>query len=427
MSKTPTILICTVGGSHQPIVTAIEELRPDHVVFVCTGRDPATGKAGSDILITGKGNCIKADRGDDKPTLPAIPVQCGLVAGQYTLAITVSDDLDQVYLDCMQAIKKNLRDFPNAKIVADYTGGTKSMTTGLVLAVLQYPEIELQLVTGSRADLVRVRDGSQASALANIEQIRFQRLLVPYRQCWERYAYSEAEAGLKQIAAPRDEQLRGSLTRFRELSRAFSEWDNFNHGAALEILQAYAPALPGEMKPFIGMAMRLTDKDPKKRDAARLYDLFLNALRRARQGRYDDAVARIYRLIEWTAQWLLLHQCDIDTSDVKEEQIPVGMQLTQNREQRWQAGLFNAWQLVKAKTTGAASTFIAEHEDPLQNHIKIRNQSILAHGFTPVGVQNWQGIAEFIADKFIPMLLQETACVGIKKLPEQLPDAYRES
>lgn len=424
MSDTQTILICTVGGSHQPIVSAIEELRPDHVVFVCTGKDPATGRPGSDIQITGKGNCIKANYGDDKPTLPAIPVQVGLTADQYTLVKTVSDDLDQVYLDCTQTIENTLRNFPDARIVADYTGGTKSMTTGLVLAVLQYPEIELQLVTGSRADLVRVRDGSQASALANIEQIRFQRMLAPYRQCWQRYAYSEAEAGLQQIAAPRDNQLRATLNKFRDLSRAFSEWDNFNHGAALDILQTYAPALPGGMKPYIGMVMRLNDQDSRKRDAARLCDLYLNALRRARQGRYDDAVARIYRLIEWTAQWLLLHQCGIDTSDVKEEEIPAGIQLTQNREGRWQAGLFIAWQLVGVKTTGAASKFIEREEARLQNHIKIRNQSILAHGFSPVGEQNWQAIEAFISDEFMPMLLQETACVGIKTLPQQLPDAY---
>lgn len=424
MNNTQTILICTVGGSHQPIVSAIQELQPDYVMFVCTGRDPATGRPGSDTQITGKGNCIKARREDDKPSLPAIPLQCGLEPGQYTLVITVSDDLDQIYLDCMQAIEKTLQDFPEARIYADYTGGTKSMSAGLVLAVLENPGIELQLVTGSRADLVKVRDGSQSSALANIEQIRFQRMLAPYRQCWGRYAYSEALSGSREIPMPGPQQLRAQLTRFRELSRAYSEWDNFNHQTALNILQHYAPVLPGAMKPYIGMVMRLNDNDPKKRDAARLYDLYLNALRRARQGRYDDAVARLYRLVEWTAQWLLLHQCGIDTSDVSEVDIPADMQLTQNREGRWQAGLFLAWQLVRVKTAGAASEFIKTDGNQLQNHIKTRNLSILAHGFSPVDERNWQAIAEFIAERFIPMLLQETACIGIKTLPEQLPDVY---
>lgn len=70
-----TILICTVGGSHQPIVSAIQEQQPQHVIFICTDKDPATGRPGSINQIEGKGNCIKANFNDDKPTLPNIPTQ----------------------------------------------------------------------------------------------------------------------------------------------------------------------------------------------------------------------------------------------------------------------------------------------------------------------------------------------------------------
>lgn len=73
-----TILLCTVGGSHQPILTSVKENRPDYVCFFCTGRDPDTGKRGSIDQVTGKGPVIKAKREDDKPTLPNITVQAGL-------------------------------------------------------------------------------------------------------------------------------------------------------------------------------------------------------------------------------------------------------------------------------------------------------------------------------------------------------------
>ena len=57
MSRTwhPKFLLCTVGGSHEPVLTAIRALDPDHVVFVCTGRDPGTGRAGSEQQVVGKG------------------------------------------------------------------------------------------------------------------------------------------------------------------------------------------------------------------------------------------------------------------------------------------------------------------------------------------------------------------------------------
>jgi len=418
------ILICTVGGSHQPIVSAINDQRPDYVIFICTDKDPATGRAGSSSQITGTGNCIKAQFSDDKPTLPNIPAQTGLTSEQYEVCSTLSDDLDQIYLACSCAIDSVFNRFPNAKIIADYTGGTKSMSAGLVMAALEYQNIELQLITGSRGDLIKVHDGSQYAACANIEQIRFERLIAPYRQAWTRFSYSEAEAGLQLIKAPNNNQLRGDYARFRELSHAFAEWDNFNHQAPLVILQRYAPSLPDQLKAYLAIAMRLNDNNIAKREAAQLLDLYLNAQRRAAQGRFDDAIARVYRLIEWTAQWLLKTQCHIETANVDQAAIPEGVTLTQNRDGQWQAGLFAAWQLVKFKTAGEAASFIHREEKNLFNHIKIRNKSILAHGFEPVKACDWQIIQSWLDQQFIPMLLAEAASVGIKELPAQLPKQY---
>lgn len=424
MQPIHTILICTVGGSHQPIVSAITENQPDYVVFICTDKDPATGRAGSNSQITGKGNCIKAHFADDKPSLPAIPIQAGLTTEQYQIICTPSDDLDQIYLACSQAISTLNQTHPDAQLIADYTGGTKSMSAGLVLAATETPELDLQLVTGNRSDLIKIHDGSHYTAQANIEHIRYQRSIEPFQQSWQRYAYSEAEAGLKNLIPPRNNQQRAALNRFRDLSNAFAEWDNFNHKEALQILQRYAPGLSAEMKPYLAIGMRLNDQNAQKQDAARLYDLYHNALRRAEQGRYDDAIARIYRLIEWTAQWLLQQHCQIETANVPAEQIPTEVELSPNREGQYQAGLYAAWQLVKYKTNGAAAEFITQQEKNLLNHIKIRNQSILAHGFSPVAKADWQQLAEFIETHLIPMLLKETASVGIKKLPLQLPHQY---
>lgn len=416
------ILICTVGGSHQPIVSAINDLRPDFVVFICTDRDPATNQPGSRVQIEGKGNCIKAHNGDANPTLPNILTQTGLASEKYEMVLTLSDNLDRIYLDCVTAIDDISRRFPDARIVADYTGGTKSMSAGLVMAVVESPGIDLQLVTGSRADLIKVQDGSQFSGKADCERVRYRRLTEPYRRAWQRYAYSEAVAGLAGLKPPGG--LRDEYTRFRELSRAFAEWDNFNHAQALSILKTYAPSLPDHLKKYLSTANQLNDNNQNKCDAARLLDLFRNAERRAAQGRYDDAVARIYRLIEWSAQWLLKVQAGIETGDVRPEQIPDHLTLTQNRKGQWQAGLFNAWQLVKHHTKGPAAAFITEQENTLRSHIEARNTSILAHGFTPIQNNQWQPIYAWLESQFIPMLLEETAKSGIKTLPAQLPDDY---
>lgn len=416
------ILLCTVGGSHQPIVSAINQMRPDYVVFICTDKDPASGQPGSRMQIEGKGHCIKASNQADKPTLANIPTQTNLAAESYEIVLTLSDDLDRIYLDCSHAIDALIKRFPSAKIAADYTGGTKSMSAGLVMAAVERLDIDLQLVTGSRTDLVKVQDGSQFADRADCERIRYRRLSEPYRRAWNRYAYSEAMAGLNDFKPPKG--MRDDYTRFRELSRAFAEWDNFNHAQALTILQPYAPNLPEAMKTYIGMAMRLNDQNRGKREAARLFDLYRNAERRAAQGRYDDAIARVYRLIEWTAQWLLESHCGILTSDIKPEQLPESMTARSNRDGKIQVGLFDAWQLIKHKTQGPASRFIQEQENTLLNHTKIRNASILAHGFTPIRIDEWQTIYHWLEACFMPMLLEEAGKVGIKQMPEQLPNHY---
>jgi CRISPR-associated protein (TIGR02710 family) len=417
------ILICTVGGSHQPIVTAINELQPDQVIFICTDKDPATGQPGSEKQITGKGNCIKAKFSDENDNLPNIPSQTGLEVGQYQVYLTPSDDLDGIYQTCLEAIQQAYSQTPKAIISADYTGGTKSMSAGLAMAAMEFPNVQLQLVTGASKDLQKVHDG-QYAATANSQQIRYQRQIAPYQQAWQRYAYAEAQAGISQIKPPTSIDIRGQYNQFKDLSKAFAEWDNFNHLQATEILSIYAPKLPENYKQYLGIVQRLNNKDPQKREAARLWDLYLNAQRRAAQGRYDDAVARVYRLIEWTAQWILESQCNIKTADVAVEQIPEGVHLSQNKKGQWQAGLFNAWQLVSLKTQGAAAEFFKTQQDNLSNHLQIRNFSILAHGFEPVSAENWQAFQGWLEQQFVPMLLAETTKVGIKTIPMQLPSQY---
>lgn len=420
-----TLLLCTVGGSHQPIVSAIETLRPDFVCFVCTGKDPGTGKPGSDVQITGKGNIIKANFNDDRPSLPNIPTQTGLAEDRFEVRLCPADDLDAVFRAGFEALASLKLRFPEARLVADYTGGTKTMSAGLVAAALETDGVELQLVTGNRADLVKVRDGWQEAGEAKADDIRLSRRMNPYLRAWSRYAYDETASGLASLTMPKDTALRSRLAKARDLSRAYAAWDRFEHGEALAMLQSYAAVLPAEFREHLGVLQRLCAKaDDPKREPALLFDLYRNAERRAAQGRYDDAVARLYRLLEWTAQWLLRRDCHVETANVPEDFPPAGFELPRNRDGKLQAGLFAAWDLVGAKLKGEAASFIGEERARLQNHIQARNNSVLAHGFTPIGQQHWQDMHGWLESRFLPVLLAESRPAGIRALPPQLPKAY---
>lgn len=416
------ILICTVGGSHQPIVTAIREAAPAFVCFLCTDRDPVTGQLGSRVQVEGKGSIIKAHPKDEKPTLPNIPTQAGLKSEQYEVRVVPADDLDGVVSKSVAIITGLRRLYPDGQFLADYTGGTKTMTAGLVMAALEIEYVELRFVTGARGDLVKVHDGTQRSAAASAERVRLQRAMAPHLAAWERYGYAEAAKGLGRLKAPSDGSLSGELQIALDLSVGFDAWDRFDHKEALERLNIYRPRIGAKAGLLLTFLEILAAEDGcARKEPARLLDLWLNAQRRAAQGRYDDAVARAYRLLEWTAQWLLREQAEIDTTDIPENKVPEGLGIQPNREGKWQAGLFAAWGLVACYLQGAPKRFADTERNRMREQLLVRNSSILAHGYTPIVAETWQRLNIWMEGEFLPVLHEAASNQRVRITPTQLP------
>jgi CRISPR-associated protein (TIGR02710 family) len=282
-----TILLCTVGGSHQPVLTAIRELEPAFVLFFATGRDQATGRAGSIDTVTGQGHPVEVRRcGEVVERLPNIPTQAGLAEDRFKVVEVPADDLDEAVAAMTAAIAEQRRRFAEALFVADYTGGTKTMTAALVMAALEADDVQLQLITGDRTDLVKVRDGSQAGLAVSAEGIRLRRAMQPLLAGWRHFAYGAAADGLGRLPHPRDTALRAELQIARGLSRAFDAWDRFDHAAAGEQLEHYRPRLVKDAGATIiplFTALKHLNAEPEspQRTPARLWDLWLNAQRRA--------------------------------------------------------------------------------------------------------------------------------------------------
>lgn len=405
------VLICTIGGSHQPVLKAIEKVQPAFVCFICTDRDPETGKAGSETRITGRGNVI-AEKTGASPSLPNIPALAGLSVDQFQICTVPADDIDVSFTAIRAAMLELRSRFPGAQIIADYTGGTKSMTAALVIAALENDDIDLQLVTGARSDLNEVAHQTEYAISANIDTIRLERAMWPYLEAWRRYAYDEAGAGLARIPVPSNTELRARLNLARNLSNAFAAWDRFDHKQALMNLQPYRSRIGSKLGLHLKALEMLIKEDDKRREPLQLYDLWLNAQRRAAQGRYDDAVARVYRLIEWTAQWQLRIHAGLDTADIPEDQIPADMKLARNRQGRYQAGLFQAWMLLSRLLDNPAAEFFKNHENELLNNLLVRNQSILSHGYCPIAQVEWKPVHDWMVSIFLPMLRESIRADG---------------
>ena len=417
-------LFCTVGGSHQPIIKAIRELVPDFVVFVCSEDDPATLKKGSWVQVEGEGMVIKASPKEENPTLPNIPTQLGLARERYAVLRVPADNFDTIYDRVRREMQSRRRQ--GARIMADYTGGTKTMSAALAVAALD-EGAELHVVTGARPDLDRVREGTESVKSAPVGIVRFRREIERALAPWRRHAYAEAEAFLARLHPPSQQEWEKLHVRARVLSRAFAFWDAFAHEQARDALEMLRDLLARSGHADLVSTLQALTGDGNKSEALRIADLWRNAERRAAAERFDDAVARWYRMVEWVAQWLLRTRAGIATADVPPEKALEGMQ--PGPDGRIRVGLMDAWRLAAtlADRGDDVAGFWNEHANAVRDLVQLRNGSVLAHGFHPLDRQAWAKVEEWTEKHFLPWWKGVT---GIRKLPAQLPndgEAFLES
>jgi CRISPR-associated protein (TIGR02710 family) len=297
------------------------------------------------------------------------------------------------------------------RVVADYTGGTKSMSAALVLAAFE-AGADLQLVTGRRGDLVRVLDRTEREIAIGTRRVSVAREFERLAAGWGRFAYQEAAEGftrlwndLKAEGASRDELRR--LTRAKELSEAFAGWDAFDHkSAAGGLAKAIYKGLPIDGRDdWSALAAALVREQSAPWRALHLCDLWRNAQRCAARGRWDDGVARLYRLWEAMAQWLLWADFRLDTAVVE-------------------TGLKRSWDLYRhLRPEGEAAAFWQREWAGLDEKLVIRNRSILAHGGDRVSQAGWRTLSEWTEAGLLQLLAHEAERLGEAHGMPQLPAA----
>lgn len=423
------VLICTVGGSHQPILKAIQSTSPIYTVFVCSQPNAITKASGSDVQILGTGKVI-ATKGDAKLTLENIPTQAQLPTESYEVILIPDDDLEPGFAAISETLDALHTRFPGARIIANYTGGTKTMSAALVLAASERSWTYLEITTGSRTDLVKVIDGSEHVIAMPTTTLRIERQAQILLQYWKTFSYAQAHQGLDALlrsepSIPTEHRTR--LSRSIILSKAFDAWDRFRYDKALELLETLSPTLKGDIAPYLS-TLHLILKGNNKGEILVLFDLWNNAQRRAEQNQWDDAVVRCYRLIEATAQWILKTHHEIDTSDIPPQRVPPTIDLSANSHGRIQAPLYKSWELIETLHNGPAKDFIRSQFSALRSHIEIRNKSFLGHGLAPISEKEWTEIRAWIQNAMIPMLQQEGQGIGLRipptQLPQSVPDAW---
>ncbi len=409
----PRILVVSVGGSCDPVVNACREHRPDFVYFFCSG-----GPRGSSVAVDGEGHPCGDPRTTTcpgcgarvplgNPEGEAIVRRLGLGPDAYEkVEVEDPDDLAACYRVLVETEGEIARRFgPDAEVVANYTGGTKTMSVALALLAVLRERWDLALNKGPRVDLIRVR-GGDIPVLSDKFEVTAELYRAQVAGFLRRYAYDAADETLARVTAtqrlPSGQQKR--FLRVRRLCQAFHAWDVFDHRRALELLRLEG----GEkLAPFIVAAVDLVGEGRKASGYEVVSDLLLNAERRAAQGRYDDAVARLYRAVEMVAQVRLERQWGTQSGNVALEKLPEFLReryrQLRDGEGRIRLALTRSYELL-ADLEDPVGQLWRRHRPRLLDALEARNGSILAHGTTPLGpgdyARNASVFREFIEEVF---------------------------
>ncbi len=389
------VLVLTVGGSCDPLVNAIRGRRPDFVCFVCSA-----GSKGSEITVDGPGKPCKGKDADKE----SIVSQAGLSQERYRkFTVDDPDSLEECYR-CMEKVERFIYDEfgPDAEIVANYTGGTKTMSVAIAVFSLSRETWKLEFNRGQRTDLVKISYGDAPFAVSKQEVFVRQQLDTTIRTLLEKHHYAEAVEvmdGLTKETLFPDTMNR--LLRLYNICRAFDFWDRFEHRMAFDLLKVYAKT---EFSRDYLIPLRKIVEGYKATGYEKVWDIVLNAERRSIQGRYDDAVARLYRATEMLAQTRLKLQYNLDTSDLPLEGVPEDLREDYAKlggDGKVKIGLDRAYRLL-AGLKDPVGEFYMGNEGRIKNALLRRNSSILAHGTDPISENEYRQVKEILVG-FIEM------------------------
>jgi CRISPR-associated protein (TIGR02710 family) len=384
-----TLLICTVGGSPEPIVQALLHWRPAAVRFVVSAQTRPAVDAVLASYATQTGGplppgCYELISVDDPQHLGTV------VASLRPLA---------------EAVDKWSTRGENYRVVADLTGGTKCMSAALALVARRWP-CKFSYVGGDR----RSKDG------VGIVEAGSERI-VPADNPWNALGYQAVEDVVTvfncggyaaatvllqtAITSADDPAVKRELNTLKAVCDAYAAWDRFDHQMART---RFDDALKNrnDLAAIFADGQKLLQRldqhrkrvaelaDATEPTAAWVEDLLCNANRRAEEHRFDDAVARMYRGFEALAQVRLREGHGIsDTEAVALSSLPDGLRAAwkgrEHSDGNVKLGLQDGYRLLKELGDDLGGRFTQCGLDGERSPLVARNQSILAHGFQPVG------------------------------------------
>ncbi len=412
-----TVLISSVGGSADPVVHAVRQNAPlDFVYFLCSSGTSDTASEHTIAHVTYRklrGDCPNCKKKfETQVEVRPIAEQASLTQERFeVIAAADPDDLADVHRACQEIVQRLHARFPGGEVsvLANYTGGTKTMSVGLAVAALRNGwRLQTNHTGAGRTNLISVQSGDIAlpqDSAGILAEDRLERAA----SLEARHDYSGAlqllEETLVRAVIPHD--LRDRVLAKRAHCQMWSAWDRLDYDNALSIAQGHSA-----LQDFVARLKelrRIRDLTegadhwvpPSLTGMALVEDVIANAGRCRERGRFDDAAARLYRATELLAQVRLRRKFGIRTSDVPQdrpEYTPSTRELLaankNERTGRIELGLRAAYQFLAVLADPLGQKFI-QTEESVHAFLAARNHSVLAHGLRPLSIDDAATLAEW--------------------------------
>lgn len=435
MDNKKYVLILSVGGSPKPLIKSVSDANPEIVYFLHS----EDSKKDADE--------VKSHFKDE-----SIEWEYRLIKDHES----IKDTFDTAF--------KLLNELDENKyfIHLDFTGGTKAMSSGLVLASTNFSKINKYTYVGSSSKDGRdkegvgiVRDGSELiKNQFNPYEIYALKEFDKGMSFFNNYQFNAALDNFKSAEEMVNDEKGMKLAKFYQtLIYLYSAWDKFeakvnyhnpktdvdekillttflqkkildvlNNDELLsedkEVHEEFYAQIELNLK-FLRNKISKGNRHINENIKYYLPDLINNANRRIEEGKYDDAVARLYRAMELIAQVSLNEKGVISKKHLKNNLVfyinknAFEFETKNKRGIVGKLGLSNnpdfmdeesstfklpsrkSYELLRCLDSDEARQYIADTE--MSNLVNSRNDSILAHGLEPIN----KDLADKLYDKIL--------------------------
>lgn len=210
------------------------------------------------------------------------------------------NDMDYVF----ERFKYKINEFPNSDIIINYTNGSKKLSAAAIIIARLYG-FKIQ-------DKFVIEDTSKLTEFNVVEENTSGSIMYIVKKLFNNYSFIIA----KELLEENFNDLNMVEQRFSEIIDLYSKWDSFDYTykdynslidffTNLEVLSDNINSLK-----------ILSDKNNDLFNSYKIADLINNSKRRIEEGKYDDAVIRLYRTLELIAEVELSEKYGIKKNDI---------------------------------------------------------------------------------------------------------------